>query len=161
MSKLLPFAQRPYRPGVGVVLINGDGKVFVARRNDTSQAAWQFPQGGIDEGESPDQAAFRELKEETGVDRAEILAESRDWICYDLPQDLADKCWHGRFRGQKHKWFAMKFLGTDADINIATEIPEFCEWQWMDLDRVSSLIVPFKRPLYDQVVAEFRHLVGG
>jgi putative (di)nucleoside polyphosphate hydrolase len=158
MSKSLPLHKRPYRSGVGLVLFNADGLVFTARRIDTREPAWQFPQGGIDEGEDPVTAALREMKEEIGTDKAEIIAESRDWISYDLPADLADRVWKGRYRGQKQKWFALKFLGSDADINIDTEHPEFCQWRWMKLSEVPALIVPFKRPLYDQVVAEFSGL---
>ncbi|CAA7621140.1 RNA pyrophosphohydrolase [Magnetospirillum sp. LM-5] len=155
MSKPLPLHKRPYRLGVGLVLFNAEGLVFTARRIDTKEPAWQFPQGGIDEGEEPLEAALREMKEEIGTDKAEVIAESRDWISYDLPPDLADKVWKGRFRGQKQKWYALKFLGSDADIDIDTEHPEFSEWRWMKLAEVPALIVPFKRSLYDQVVAEF------
>ena len=160
MTTLQPFDLRPYRRGTGIVLLNGQGDAFVARRIDTGEAAWQFPQGGIDDGETPLEAARREMLEEIGTDRAELLAESTGWIAYDLPGDLADRVWHGRFRGQRQKWFAFRFLGTDADINIATAHPEFCEWRWMALAEVPALIVPFKRSLYDQVVAEFAPLTG-
>ncbi|MBF0326377.1 MAG: RNA pyrophosphohydrolase [Alphaproteobacteria bacterium] len=155
MSKPLPLHKRPYRLGVGLVLFNAEGLVFTARRIDTKEPAWQFPQGGIDEDEEPLAAALREMKEEIGTDKAEVIAESRDWISYDLPPDLADKVWKGRFRGQKQKWYALKFLGADSDIDIDTEHPEFSEWRWMKLAEVPALIVPFKRSLYDQVVAEF------
>ncbi|HSV29609.1 MAG TPA: RNA pyrophosphohydrolase [Candidatus Omnitrophota bacterium] len=155
MSKLIPFEQRPYRKGVGIVLQNRDGLVFVARRIDTKADAWQFPQGGIDDGEDPRTAALRELEEEIGTAKAEIVAESRDWLSYDLPRDVADKCWKGRFRGQAQKWFLLRFLGSDADIDIATEHPEFSEWRWMALADVPSVIVPFKRDLYERVVEEF------
>lgn len=160
MTKRLPYAQRPYRPGVGIVLLNRGGLAFVARRIDTPQPAWQFPQGGIDEGEEPRQAALRELEEEIGTAKAEIIAESSTWLSYDLPEDVADKCWKGRFRGQTQKWFALRFLGADSDIDIATRHPEFSEWRWMELARVPELIVPFKRPLYNQVVAEFLPLAA-
>lgn len=159
MSKLIPLDQRPYRQGVGLVLFNKDGLVFTARRIDTKEPAWQFPQGGIDSGETPVQAALRELEEEIGTNKAEIIAESRSWISYDLPADLADVVWKGRFRGQQQKWFALRFLGEDSDIDIDTEHPEFSEWRWMRLDEVPAVIVPFKRALYDQVVEEFRSLV--
>jgi putative (di)nucleoside polyphosphate hydrolase len=155
MSGLIPYHDRPYRKGVGVVLLNADGLAFAARRIDTEQPAWQFPQGGIDAGESPRQAALRELEEEIGTAKAEIVAETADWLGYDLPREVADHCWKGRFRGQKQKWFAARFTGTDADIDIDTDHPEFSEWQWMPLDQVPALIVPFKRALYDRVVAEF------
>jgi putative (di)nucleoside polyphosphate hydrolase len=160
MSKRLPLHDRPYRLGVGLVLINAQGLVFTARRIDTQEAAWQFPQGGIDEGENPRETVMREMKEEIGTDKAEIVAESRDWIAYDLPEDLADKVWKGRFRGQKQKWFAARFLGKDSDIDLDTKHPEFCEWRWMKLAEVPGLIVPFKRSLYDRVAAEFAALVA-
>ncbi|WP_173982782.1 RNA pyrophosphohydrolase [Magnetospirillum sp. SS-4] len=153
--KLLPLDQRPYRPGIGLVLLNSRGLAFVAQRIDTPDDAWQFPQGGMDEGEAPRQTALREMKEEIGTDKAEIVAESSDWIAYDLPPDIADKVWKGRYRGQSQKWFCARFTGADADIDLATAHPEFSRWQWMDLARVPELIVPFKRALYDRVVAEF------
>ncbi len=150
--------QLPYRPGVGIMLLNRDGKVFVAQRIDMPSAAWQMPQGGIDKGESPLAAAWRELKEETGTDRAEIIGESRDWYCYDLPADLVPRLWHGRFRGQTQKWFAFRFLGRDEDIQIDTETPEFSNWKWADMSALPDLIVPFKRALYSQLIDEFGHL---
>lgn len=155
MTKLAPLSQRPYRTGIGILLFNARGQVFTARRIDTKQDAWQFPQGGIDEGEDPATAAWREMQEEIGTNNATMIGESRTWLVYDLPADLADQVWRGRFRGQKQKWFAFSFQGSDADIDIATEHPEFCEWRWMDLGQVPDLIVPFKRALYDQIVAEF------
>lgn len=164
MTKLIPYHDRPYRPNVGLVLFNAHGLVFTARRIDTQQMAWQFPQGGIDDGEDPRTAALRELEEEIGTDKAEIIGESSAWYSYDLPPEVADS-WHkGRWRGQKQKWFALRFLGTDADIDIATEHPEFAEWRWMKLSDVPGVIVPFKRALYEQVVAEFlplAHSLGG
>lgn len=160
MSKPLPLSQRPYRPGVGILLFNSQGQVFTAKRIDTQENAWQFPQGGIDEGEDPATAAKREMVEEIGTDKAEMIGESKGWISYDLPADLADKVWKGRFRGQKQKWFAFQFLGTDSDIDINTEHPEFSAWRWMDLAQVPALIVAFKKPLYDQVAAEFAPLAA-
>jgi putative (di)nucleoside polyphosphate hydrolase len=150
----------PYRPGVGVMLLNPHGQVFVAQRIDMPSIAWQMPQGGIDPGETPRQAALRELFEETGADKAEIIAESRDWIRYDLPADLVPKIWGGRYRGQEQKWFAMRFLGTDADIDIDGEKPEFSAWRWAELAEIADLIVPFKRALYRQLVAEFGDVVA-
>ena len=159
MSKSrIPYDQRPYRLGVGLVLFNAQGQVFVARRIDSGDAAWQFPQGGIDEGEDPAQTALREMEEEIGTNKATIIASSREWLGYDLPPDVADKCWKGKYRGQKQKWFALRFTGCDADINIQTEHPEFSDWKWLPLDQVLDLIVAFKRDLYEQVVAEFAHL---
>lgn len=152
---------RPYRTGVGAVLFNGAGQVFVARRIDTPGDAWQLPQGGIDEGETPEQAVLRELTEEVGTDKVEIIAESRDWLSYDLPPELADSAWGGRFRGQRQKWFALRFTGRDDDIDLkACDHPEFSDWMWADVDDLTHLIVPFKRSLYAQIVAEFRHLSG-
>lgn len=161
MTAQLPLDQRPYRPGVGIVLVNAGGLVFTGRRIDTEATAWQFPQGGIDAGEAPLTAAFREMGEEIGTDRAEMVAESANWLTYDLPPDLADQVWKGRYRGQRQKWFLFRFLGSDADIRIETEHPEFVEWRWTELARLPDLIVPFKRALYDQVVAEFLPLVRG
>ena len=154
MSKI-DFADRPYRLGVGIVLFNPDGLVFVGRRKDTEQAAWQFPQGGIDQGEDPLAAAWREMGEEIGTDKAQLIGQSRDWLSYDLPTDLADKSWGGKYRGQKQVWFAFRFTGTDADIDLETHTPEFSQWRWIELADVPNHIVPFKRPLYVRVVAEF------
>ena len=159
MSKPIPFETRPYRPGTGIVLLNREGLAFVARRIDTPGNAWQFPQGGIDPGETPIQAAWREMKEEIGTDHAELLGESADWHSYDLPADIADRSWKGRFRGQRQKWFLFRFLGADAEIDIATEHPEFCEWRWMDLAEVPALIIGFKRALYQAVVGEFQAMI--
>lgn len=148
-------ATLPYRPCVGVTLINREGLVFVARRIDTEMEAWQMPQGGIDEGEDPATAALRELEEEVGTNKAEIIAETKDWLQYDLPHDLIGKVWKGRYRGQRQKWFAMRFLGDDTDINLETEHPEFCAWKWERLERLPNLIVPFKRKIYQDIVSEF------
>jgi putative (di)nucleoside polyphosphate hydrolase len=150
----------PFRPGVGIMLLNPSNRVFVARRIDMPSEAWQMPQGGIDPGETPRAAAFRELKEEVGTDKAEMLAESPVWRSYDLPAELMGKLWGGRYRGQTQKWFALRFTGTDADIDIATEEPEFLDWKWAELADLPRLIVPFKRKLYEELVAEFAPLVG-
>ena len=139
------------------MLLNRAGEVFVARRIDMpATPAWQMPQGGIDPGETPLQAALRELKEEIGTDKAEILGESRMWLQYDLPVELAGGVWGGRYRGQRQKWFAMRLIGDDRDIDIATEHPEFSEWQWVAPARLPDIIVPFKRDLYRAVVEEFK-----
>jgi len=150
----LPF----YRPAVGIMLLNPAGLAFIGRRIDmpAGLAAWQMPQGGIDPGETARQAAFRELKEEVGTDKAEILAETRGWLHYDLPSDIASRMWSGRWRGQRQKWFLMRFTGEDSDINPATEHPEFDAWEWVEPQRLPDLIVPFKRQLYCDLLAEFR-----
>jgi putative (di)nucleoside polyphosphate hydrolase len=147
-----------YRRGVGIMLLNRGGLVFVGRRIDQSQEAWQMPQGGIDAGETARQAALRELKEEIGTDRAEVLAESAGWFRYDLPENLRGNVWHGRYRGQEQKWFAMRFTGDDGEIDLATHHAEFDAWQWVARDRLEALIVPFKRALYRAVIAEFAPL---
>lgn len=146
---------KPYRRGVGVVLMNADGKVFAAQRIDTNEPAWQMPQGGIDKGEDPLKAAYRELEEETGTAKADIIAETNDWLRYDLPADLQSKVWKGKYRGQEQKWYLMRFTGTDADINIETDHPEFSEWKWADFHSLPDMIVGFKKDLYRQIVAAF------
>ena len=151
----------PYRSCVGAMLVNAVGRGFVAKRIDSPGDAWQMPQGGIDEGEDPAKAVMRELQEETGTDKAEIIAESDRWRAYDLPDELIGRLWGGKYRGQRQKWFALKFLGEDNDIDIeAHETPEFSDWKWVEIDEVVSLIVPFKRALYGDIVSEFRRLVS-
>jgi len=152
--------ERPYRAGVGIMLVNREGLVFGGRRIDTPGNAWQMPQGGIDEGEEPRQAVLRELAEETGTDKAEIIAESGDWLSYELPPEVAARVWQGRYRGQRQKWFALRFTGTDADFDLETHHQrEFAAWRWLEPGRLPSLIVPFKRPVYEAVIAEFQALL--
>ena len=133
----------PYRPCVGIMLVNREGLVFVGRRIDQTIEGWQMPQGGIDDGETPLQAAFREMKEEIGTDKAEYLAEMDEWLSYDLPQHLLGVALHGRYRGQRQKWIALRFTGEDADIDIKTQEPEFGSWKWLALEALPRLIVPF------------------
>jgi 8-oxo-dGTP pyrophosphatase MutT (NUDIX family) len=144
-----------YRPGVGIMLLNANNDVFVGRRTKTKGKAWQMPQGGIDEGEEPCAAAFRELREEIGTCNAEILAESGSWLSYDLPAELVATARHGPWRGQRQKWFVMRFKGSDADINIMTGEPEFSAWKWVSIEQLTDLIVPFKRHVYLSVLNEF------
>jgi len=162
MPELSPeqIAALPYRPCVGVVLARPDGRVFAGTRIDTP-GAWQMPQGGIDAGEAPREAALRELWEETGVTASSVTveAETRDWLTYDLPPDLLGKVWKGRFRGQKQKWFLLRFAGGDDEVNIATDHPEFSDWAWLAPGDVVERIVPFKRDIYRAVMAEFGPLL--
>jgi putative (di)nucleoside polyphosphate hydrolase len=143
----------PYRPCVGIMLFNRDGKVFVGKRIDQTVEGWQMPQGGIDKGESPKQAALRELKEEVGTDKAEIISEMQDWVTYDLPEHLIGVAFHGKYRGQKQKWFALRFTGEDRDIDLTSYEPEFSAFKWVDLKALPGLIVPFKRDTYKVVIA--------
>lgn len=147
----------PYRPCVGVVLINQDGRVFAAQRIDNPTPAWQMPQGGIDSDEKPRKAALRELWEETGIteDLVEFVAKTKDWVTYDLPDEMVGQIWGGRYRGQKQKWFLYRYLGSDAQVNIETEHPEFSVWAWMDHAEVIEKIVPFKRSVYEAVFDAF------
>lgn len=151
------IASLPYRPCAGVMLLNREGLVFVGQRLDSVVEAWQMPQGGIDPGEDALDAAFRELSEETGIARchAELIAQSPDELCYDLPDDLVGKVWKGKWRGQRQRWFLFRFLGEDSDINIQTTEPEFRAWRWVEPTELPELIVPFKRALYAEILKLF------
>jgi len=152
------LARLPYRQGVGIMLLNALGDVFVAQRIDMPSDAWQMPQGGMDAGETPDSAVWREMEEEIGTRAAVLMAESRDWHRYDLPDELVPRLWKGQYRGQEQKWFAFRFTGTDADIAIDGAHAEFSAWKWTPMATLPQLIVPFKRQLYSELVAEFGHL---
>tara|TARA_B100000767_G_scaffold71038_1_gene67621 strand:+ start:310 stop:795 length:486 start_codon:yes stop_codon:yes gene_type:complete len=148
----------PYRANVGVMVLSKSGDVFVAQRLEHYANAWQMPQGGIDPGEGPAEAALRELEEETGINSSKvvILAETQNWIPYELPPDLIPKLWNGKYRGQKQKWFLMRFLGEDTDIDIETEEPEFSSWKWIAPSALPDAIVPFKRDVYVAVLEAFQ-----
>ena len=148
----------PYRPCVGITLINPQGLIFAGRRLDSTADAWQMPQGGIDDGEKPRAAALRELHEETGVtaDAVSFVAKTHKWLTYDLPPELLGQVWGGKYRGQRQKWFLYRFTGSDDLINIASAHPEFAEWRWIAADDMLAAIVPFKRAVYLQVITAFR-----
>ena len=161
------YENLPYRPCVGMMVLNAAGGVFVGRRTDgpehmDAEHAWQMPQGGVDPDEDPYRAALRELREETNISSVELLAEAPEWFAYDLPPDLAATAWRGRYRGQTQKWFALRFTGPASEIDIAHPAgghkPEFVEWRWEAMERLPALIIPFKRKVYERVVAEFAHL---
>jgi putative (di)nucleoside polyphosphate hydrolase len=148
----------PYRPCVGVMLFNAEGSVFVGKRIDQTVEGWQMPQGGIDGDETPAEAAMRELEEEIGTNNAKLLREMDEWLAYDLPAHLVGVALHGRYRGQRQKWLAMRFLGKDSEISVATEHPEFAQWKWLAVEALPRLIVPFKRDTYAKVIAAFQDL---
>lgn len=152
----------PYRPAAGIMLINAENKVWVGQRLDNSLEAWQMPQGGLDPGEDAKAGALRELEEETGItpDLVEIVAEASKPLDYDLPADLVGKLWRGKYRGQRQTWYLMRFTGTDADVDLETEHPEFRAWKWAEPAHLPDMIVPFKRQLYIDVLAEFAPLLG-
>ena len=162
---MIPFEQLPYRPCVGVVLVNRDGLVFLGRRRGGAEHvdathSWQMPQGGIDDGESPEDAALRELYEETNVRSVEPLAVAPDWFAYDLPEAIAREAWKGRYRGQIQKWIALRFTGQDTEIDVlkpggGKHKAEFADWRWEELANTPELIIPFKRPVYEKVAETF------
>lgn len=156
------IASLPYRQGVGIVLVNPAGLVFVGQRINSTTPAWQMPQGGIDKGEDPKDTALRELQEETGVKpkHVSITAETPDWLRYDLPHEIVPRIWKGRYRGQEQKWYLARFSGRDDQINIATKHPEFSEWKWIAPDALVDNIVAFKRDLYREVVGAFARDLG-
>lgn len=155
----LRYLDRPYRPCVGIMLINQQGDIFGGQRLDNRAEAWQMPQGGIDEGEDVETACFREMREEIGTNKADILRLHPDWLNYDIPRPLADNLWSGAYRGQTQKWVALRFTGEDTDINIQTEDPEFISWQWLSPDELIQRAVPFKRDVYTNIMAEFKDLL--
>jgi putative (di)nucleoside polyphosphate hydrolase len=149
----------PYRLGVGMMILNNKKQIFVGKRIDAKIEAWQMPQGGIDIGETPSRAALREMEEEIGSNQGIIIAESKNWYSYDLPKFLIPRLWNGNYRGQKQRWFLIKFTDDDSRININTSQPEFEDWRWVDVDEMLSIIIPFKRKLYEAVMQEFKPLI--
>ena len=148
------FKKLPLRNGVGIVLLNKENKVFVGKRIDNSANFWQMPQGGIDKNEKTFDAAKRELKEETGVTKANLIKELNYWLVYELPNHLLGKIWKGKYKGQKQKWFIMRFMGEDKDININSQYPEFLEWRWIEPSKLTQVVVGFKLNIYKQIVKE-------
>lgn len=151
------IAKLPYRPCVGLMVLNSAGEVFVGQRTDRNYDAWQMPQGGVEKGEAPLEAALRELQEETGItaDLVKVLGETENWLPYDLPHDLVAKLWKGKYRGQEQKWFLLRFSGTDDQVDIETEHQEFRTWKWLPVNDLVKNIVPFKRDVYEAVLAAF------
>ncbi len=160
----MAFEDLPYRPCAGLLVLNRAGLAFVGRRSEGPEHldrahAWQMPQGGIDPGEDPWPAAIRELREETNISSVERLGEIAEWLTYDIPRELVGQAWKGKYRGQTQKWFALRFIGDDSEIDIAHPAsghePEFVEWRWEPLAKLPDLVVPFKRKVYERVVMEF------
>lgn len=153
------YTELPYRRGVGMMVINKDKKVFIGRRIDSKNDAWQMPQGGMDDNETIIEAAMRELREETDIKSVKILCETRNWLYYDIPEFLVDRLWDGKYRGQKQKWLLFEFLGQEDEINISKGEPEFEEWRWANLEELTDLVVSFKRHLYQSIVEEFNPVI--
>ena len=158
---VIDVSKLEYRKNVGMVLVNTNGHIFAGKRLDNNSDAWQMPQGGIDKGETPEAAAFRELSEETGIhySKARLIGATAGWLSYDIPVELIPLLWNGQYKGQEQKWFAFEFLGKDSDINIITKEPEFSEWAWKSKKDLLSSIVPFKLEVYQKVFSELGHLV--
>ena len=149
-----------YRPCVGIVLFNKDGLIFLGKRNDLSQESWQMPQGGIDTNEKPETAALRELEEETGVKTVKIMDHTKDWLTYDYPSQVVSRKFSNYYRGQRQLWFAMRFLGTDEEINLQTNHAEFNSWKWSNIEELVPLVVDFKKPVYREIVKKFGYLAN-
>ena len=149
----------PLRNGVGIVLLNNNNKIFVAKRIDNPKNFWQMPQGGVDKNENLLNAAYRELKEETSIENVKLIKELDGFMTYELPSNLIGIIWKGRYRGQKLKWFVMKFLGNDNEININTKKPEFLDWKWIELDKITEVVVKFKLEVYKQIKSELKKIL--
>ena len=154
------FRNLPLRNGVGIIVLNRDNKVFVGKRIDNPKDFWQMPQGGVDDGEDFLTAAFRELEEETGIKNVELISEIDGSISYELPENLLGKIWKGKYKGQKQKWFLMRYLGNDKEINIKTSHPEFIEWRWTELDTITEKVVDFKLQVYKELQVKVKKLIN-
>ena len=154
------FKNLPLRSGVGIVVLNKNNKVFVAKRIDNPKNFWQMPQGGVDKGEDFLTAAYRELNEETSIQNVELIKELDGTITYELPKHLVGIIWKGKYRGQKQKWFLMRFLGSDNDINLKTQKPEFLEWKWIDLDMITEVVVDFKLHVYQELKEKIKSIIN-
>jgi len=154
------FKNLPLRNGVGIIVLNDQNKVFVAKRIDNPKNFWQMPQGGVDEGEDFLEAAYRELKEETSIVDVKLIKEFEETLVYELPENLLGIIWKGKYRGQKQKWFLMKYLGNDSDINIKTTKPEFLEWKWIDLDMITEVVVDFKLHVYQELKEKIKKIIN-
>ena len=150
----------PLRTGVGIVLLNDKNKIFVGKRIDNPKKFWQMPQGGVDKNEELLQAAKRELKEETSIKSVELIKELDEWLEYDLPKNLLGKVWKGKYKGQKQKWFIMKFLGNESEINVKTSHPEFFEWKWIELDEITKVVVDFKLNVYEKIKEKVKTIIN-
>ena len=159
-KKIENFQKLPYRNGVGIIVLNNENKVFVAKRIDNPKNFWQMPQGGVDEGEDLLNAAYRELKEETSIFNVKLIKEIEDWTQYDLPSKLIGIIWKGRYKGQKQKWFIFKFLGNDTEINIKTKNPEFLDWKWIEIEKITEIVVDFKKEVYQKVEKEIKKIIN-
>ena len=154
------FKNLPLRSGVGIVVLNKNNKVFVAKRIDNPKNFWQMPQGGVDNGENFLTAAYRELEEETSIKNVELIKEIEGTITYELPENLLGIIWKGKYRGQKQKWFLMKYLGNDSEINLKTNNPEFLEWKWVDIDQITEIVVDFKLHVYKELKEKVKNIIN-
>tara|TARA_B100001989_G_scaffold177306_1_gene128294 strand:- start:1108 stop:1584 length:477 start_codon:yes stop_codon:yes gene_type:complete len=154
------FKKLPLRDGVGIIVLNKENKVFVARRIDNPKNFWQMPQGGVDKGEDLLSAAYRELEEETSITKVELIKEIEGTITYELPKYLLGIIWKGKYKGQKQKWFLMRYLGKDEDINIKTSKPEFLEWKWIDLEMITTVVVDFKLHVYKELKEKIKKIIN-
>ena len=154
------FKNLPLRNGVGIIVLNNENKILVAKRIDNSKNFWQMPQGGVDDGEDFLSAAYRELEEETSIKNVELIKELDGMLTYELPTHLLGKIWKGKYRGQKQKWFIMRFLGNDDDINLKTDKPEFLDWKWIDLNMITEVVVDFKKHVYNELKEKINKIIN-